>query len=82
MKALKRRETYKSHQGSKLEIIQGIREIFASHDFSDEDLSELVDPKMGVITSFKDLMAELEYLRRIDLGQTPPALGIEGISDK
>ena len=81
MKVPKRQEIYKPLKATKFEIIQGIRESFASHDFSDEDLLELVDPKLGVITSFNDLMSQLENLRKIDLGQTPPALGIEEVSD-
>ncbi|GEM_PF-723939 len=81
MKVPKRQEIYKPLKATKFEIIQGIRESFASHDFSDEDLLELVDPKLGVITSFNDLMSQLENLRKIDLGHTPPALGIEEISD-
>ena len=59
-----------------LESLQTIRQAFASHDFSDTDLSELVTPKLGLITGFEDLMKELEKLRAVDLGATAPALGM------
>ena len=59
-----------------LESLQAIRQAFASHDFSDTDLSELVTPKLGLITGFEDLMKELEKLRAVDLGATAPALGL------
>ena len=61
-----------------LETFTGIRASFSAHDFSAEELMELVDPKLGIITGFADLMADLETLRRMDLGSTPPALGIAG----
>jgi len=59
-----------------LESLQTIRQAFASHDFSDTDLSELVTPKLGLITGFEDLMKEIEKLRAVDLGATAPALGM------
>jgi len=59
-----------------LESLQAIRQAFASHDFSDADLSELVTPKLGLITGFEDLMKEIEKLRAVDLGSTAPALGM------
>ena len=59
-----------------LESLQTIRQAFASHDFSDTDLSELVTPKLGLITGFEDLMKEIEKLRAVDLGSTAPALGM------
>lgn len=58
------------------ETLAGIRETFAAHRFSDDELAELVDPQFGLITGFADLMAQLEILRAMDLGKTPPALGI------
>jgi hypothetical protein len=60
----------------RFETLTGVREAFAAHSFSDDELSELVDPKFGIITGFADLMAQLEILRSMDLGTTPPALGI------
>ena len=44
--------------------------------FSDEllaELDELAAPRFGIITGFQSLLTELEALRRLDLGETPPA---------
>ena len=60
-----------------LEFLRTVGDTFGAHPFSDEDLSELVEPKLGMITSFKDLMDELDQLRTIDLGALPPALEIK-----
>lgn len=59
------------------QTLQGICDQMASHDWSDAELNELVDPKMGIITGFQDLLEELELLRKTDLGTTPPALGVQ-----
>ncbi|MEL7529427.1 MAG: hypothetical protein AAFN16_26935 [Pseudomonadota bacterium] len=59
------------------QTLEGICNEMASHDWSDAELDELIDPKMGIITGFQDLLQELEVLRRIDLGTTPPALGVQ-----
>ncbi|MGB1641962.1 MAG: hypothetical protein ACPG97_05105 [Paracoccaceae bacterium] len=58
-----------------------MRAMLAAHGFSDEELSELVDPQLGIITGFSDLLAQLELLRKMDLGSTPPALGITSAKD-
>ncbi len=58
-----------------------MRNMLAAHGFSDAELSELVDPKLGIITSFSDLLEQLELLRTMDLGATPPALGITRAQD-
>ena len=60
---------------SDLETLKGLRDSLAAHGFSDAELSELVDPKFGIITGFDDLLEDLESLRRLDLGDTPPATG-------
>lgn len=52
-----------------------MRETLAAHDFSDAELSELVDPQLGIITGFAEMLEQLEVLRKTDLGATPPALG-------
>lgn len=49
----------------------------ASHDWSDAELEELVKPQFGIITEFQDLLLELEELRKVDLGETPPALSVQ-----
>lgn len=59
-----------------LATFQGLRDCAAAHAFSDAELSELVDPQFGIITGYADLMAQLELLRKIDLGATPPAQGV------
>ncbi len=58
-----------------------MRDMLASHGFSDEELSELVDPQLGIITCFSDLLEQIELLRKMDLGATPPALGITPAKD-
>ena len=58
-----------------------MRNMLAAHGFSDAELSELVDPKLGIITSFSDLLEQIELLRKMDLGATPPALGITRAQD-
>ena len=60
-----------------LELLRTVGDTFGAHPFSDADLSGLVEPKLGMITSFKDLMNELDQLRTIDLGALPPALEIK-----
>ena len=59
-----------------------MRAMLAAHGFSDAELSELVDPQLGIITGFADLLEQLELLRQMDLGATPPALGIEPVKDE
>ena len=39
---------------TKFETIDGIRSTFAAHNFSNEDLYELVNPNLGIITGFSD----------------------------
>ena len=58
-----------------------MRDMLAAHGFSDEELSELVDPQLGIITGFADVLEQLELLRKMDLGATPPALGITRVKD-
>jgi hypothetical protein len=50
----------------------------ASHSWSEEEINELVEPQLGMITGLQDLLNELEQLRRIDLGTTPPAMSVQG----
>ena len=59
-----------------LATLQGLRDSLASFAWRDEELSELVDPRFGIITGFEDLLDELESLRALDLGETPPAQGV------
>ena len=55
--------------------LSDMRDMLAAHGFSDAELSELVDPQLGIITGFADLLEQLEVLRKMDLGATPPVLG-------
>ena len=48
---------------TKYETIDGIRSTFAAHNFSNKDLYELVNPNLGIITGFSDLMTENHRLR-------------------
>ena len=57
----------------KIETLTGMREQLASYAWADTELAELVDPKLGIITGFQDLLDQLEVLRRVDLGNIPPA---------
>lgn len=41
--------------------------------WSTTQLSELVDPQLGIITGYQDLLDDLERMRRVDLGALPPA---------
>jgi len=55
------------------DTLLGMRDQLASYAWRDEEISELVDPKLGIITGFQDLLDQLDYLRQVDLGNTPPA---------
>ena len=58
--------------------LTGICSQLAAHDWSDAEISELVDPQLGIITGFQDLLNELDALRRVDLGTLPPAMSVQG----
>jgi len=58
------------------DTLLGMRDQLASYAWKDEEISELVDPKLGIITGFQDLLDQLEELRQVDLGNTPPASNI------
>jgi hypothetical protein len=49
-----------------------MRDQLASFDWTDEELDELVEPRLGIITAFQRLLDDLEKLRAIDLGTVPP----------
>ncbi len=48
-------------------------EQLAAHPWGEAELDELVAPRFGIITGFQGLLTELEALRRLDLGEIPPA---------
>ena len=58
--------------------LTGICSQMASHTWSDAEISELVNPRLGIITGFQDLLNELDQLRRVDLGTLPPAMSVQG----
>ena len=53
-----------------------IRDQFGGFAWDDAEISELVDPKLGIITGFQELLEQLEQLRRVDLESIPPAADI------
>ena len=55
------------------DTLLGMRDQLAGYAWKDEEISELVDPKLGIITGFQDLLDQLDELRQVDLGNTPPA---------
>jgi hypothetical protein len=55
------------------QTLLGIRDQLGSYAWDDAELDELVDPKLGIITGFQDLLDQLEQLRHIDLEAIPPA---------
>jgi len=55
------------------ETLLGIRDQLGSYAWDDSEIEELVDPKLGIITGFQELLDQLECLRKIDLESTPPA---------
>ena len=60
------------------DTIAGICNQMASHSWTEAEINELVDPQLGIITGFQDLLIELEELRKIDLGTIPPAMSVQG----
>ncbi|MDF2096124.1 hypothetical protein [Aquibaculum arenosum] len=55
------------------DTIEKLTRQLASFRWGEAEIRELVDPQMGVITSFQDLLESLDRLRRVDLGDVPPA---------
>lgn len=51
----------------------GMRDQLGGYAWTDAEISELVSPKLGIITGFQDLLEQLEELRGIDLEAIPPA---------
>jgi hypothetical protein len=54
----------------------GMRDQLGGYPWDDVEISELVDPKLGIITGLQEILEQLEELRRVDLGATPPAVDI------
>ena len=51
----------------------GMRDQLGGYAWQDDEISELVEPKLGIITGFQDLLEQLEDLRKIALEAIPPA---------
>ncbi|MDH3219462.1 MAG: hypothetical protein OEO19_08015 [Gammaproteobacteria bacterium] len=54
----------------------GMRDQLGGYAWDDAEIAELVDPRLGIITGFQDLLDQLEALRKVDLESTPPAADI------
>ena len=55
------------------ETIRRILEEFPTVSWGEREIDELVAPSFGVITGFQQLLADVEALAKIDLGETPLA---------
>lgn len=53
--------------------LQKLTSQLAAHRWREEEIDELVDPQMGVISSFQSLLDSLERLRQVDLEEISPA---------
>ena len=60
-----------------IQTLIGMRDQLGGYAWEDAEISELVDPQLGIITGFQDLLDELEALRKVDLESIPPAGDIE-----
>lgn len=58
------------------QTLLGIRDQFGSYAWDDAEIAELVDPQLGIITGFQELLDQLELLRKVDLESIPPAADI------
>jgi hypothetical protein len=58
------------------QTLLGIRDQLGSYAWDDAEISELVNPQLGIITGFQELLDQLELLRKVDLGSIPPAADI------
>ena len=53
--------------------LQSILTEFPTHDWSVEELDELVSPKHGIITGFQDIIEDIRNLTDTDLKAIEPA---------
>lgn len=61
----------------KKDTLQAILQELGCHPCEDAELNELVAPAMGIISGFQDLINDLECLRKLPLGDLPPAGSIQ-----
>jgi hypothetical protein len=57
--------------------LQLIKAEFPIHDWSEEELNELVSQKYGVITGFNEILNDIRELAEQDLDDIEPAGNIE-----
>ena len=57
--------------------LQLIKSEFPIHDWSEEELNELVSQKYGVITGFNEILNDIRELAEQDLDDIEPAGNIE-----
>ena len=58
------------------ETLLRINEEFPSFGWDEGELEELVDPKLGVITAFSEILEQIETIMGLDLGETGPGGGL------
>ena len=56
------------------ETLLRINDEFPSSGWDESELEELVDPKLGVITAFSEILEQIETIMGIDLEET----GLDG----
>ena len=52
------------------ETLIKIVEEFPTFSWDQEILEELIDPKLGVITAFGEILSDIEMILSLDLGET------------
>ena len=61
----------------RIETLQGMRDQLAAYHWDDTEITELVNPQLGIITGFQDLLVQLDILRQVDLNDVPPCAEIK-----
>ncbi|MBU0699222.1 MAG: hypothetical protein KKE59_07345 [Proteobacteria bacterium] len=60
-----------------LKTLQQIKTEFPIHDWSEEELNELVSPKYGVITGFEEILNDIQEIAGQDLADIEPSGNIK-----
>ncbi len=55
------------------ELLHQVQTAFPCHEWSDDEIGDLVKPGFGVITGFSELLAGIERLGDRDLKEIAPA---------
>ena len=55
-----------------METLLLIKRQFPTHPWADQEVRKLLDSEHGVITDFREILADVERLMLEDLGATPP----------